>query len=157
MTAISNLERLRAALNTNIEGLAPVEHRLIRGTYGDGGELYQWYFEISGYKPEDSADDPKAFNTYELHPVLSADENTGLVFTMHLEHHVYEVGNEDQHEFMQLNPDTLKEFRAVAARWGIPDSDIEIGVDTLSTFIDAIMPVLDDLKLNLTPEHEAPQ
>lgn len=149
MTALSNLERLRAALNSNIEGLAPVNHRLIRGTYGDGGELYQWYFEISGYKPEDAEGDPKAFNTYELHPVLSADESTGLVFTMHLEHHVYEVGNEDQHKFMQLNPDTLNEFRSVAVSWGIPEPDIEAGVKICAQFIDGILPVLDDLKLNM--------
>lgn len=154
MTTESPLERLRAALNKNVEGLAPIEHRLIRGAYGDGGELYQWYFEIAGYKPKDAEDSPRAFNSYELHPVISADEATGISFTMYLEHRVHGVGNEDQHQFLQLNPDTLNEFREVAIGWGIADEAIEQGIEVLSQFIDCILPVLDELELNKEVECE---
>jgi hypothetical protein len=151
-SVVSDVARLRQALATHATALSPIDHRLIRGCHGHSGEMYQWYLEVGGYKPEGLEDEPKAFNTYELHPVISAGDE-GLVFTLHLEHNVYEVGVEDQHEFQHLNPDTLAEFQAVAKSWDIPADDVQNGVSIIKQLVDSICPVLADLDLDR--EHES--
>lgn len=150
----SYVARLREVLNTRLDGLTPIEHRCIRGSHGEAGEMYQWYFEVGGYKPDGMEDDTKAFNTYELHPVISAGDE-GLAFTLHLEHNVYGVGVEDQHLFRQINPDTLGEFLATAKSWDLTQEDIERGVEALTLLLECLMPVLSDLKLDLEVEAQS--
>lgn len=153
-TVSANVSRLREVLNARIEILHPIEHRCIRGSHGESGEMYQWFLEVGGYKPVGMEDDPKAFNTYELHAAVSSGDE-GLIFSLHLEHNVYEAGVEDQHLFDQLNPDTLTEFQTVAQSWEIPVEDIERGKALLMTLIESIGPVLADLGLDLEPEPQA--
>lgn len=149
-----SVSRLREVLNSHMDGLTPIEHRCIRGSHGESGEIYQWFIEVGGYKPDGFEDEPKAFNTYELHAAISAGEE-GLVFTLHLEHNVYESGVEDHHRFRQINPDTIAEFDAVARTWEIPAHDIERGIAALQSLVVCLGPVLSDLGLDLEPEPQA--
>lgn len=150
----ADVSRLRQALNAHIEGLSSIEHRCIRGSHGVSGEMYQWFLEVGGYKPDGLEDEPKAFNTYELHAVISAGDE-GLIFSLHLEHNVYEAGVEDQHLFDQLNPDTLSEFQAVAQSWEIPAEDIARGLELIKQLTASLGPVLAHLELDHEPEPQA--
>lgn len=140
-----NRAKLRGVLNAHMQSLKPMENRCICETFGERGEIYNWFMEVGGYKLDELPDDPDAFNTYEIHAAISADDATGLVFSLHLEHHVYESGIEDQHELDIRRQDLIGQFKAVALHWQLSSADIARGVELLDLLVSVLTPVLDEL------------
>lgn len=149
-----NVFRLREVLHENEQGLQQWGGRLLRGPHGASGELYQWFLEVGGYKYAGEEEITNEFNTYELHPVISAGEE-GLVFSLHLEHHVCEEGNVDQEAFDLRSPDLIEKFKAVAVDWNIDLLIIDNGVAILNELVKVFVPILEALSIKDSPVNAA--